>query len=256
MLAVNKMDLVEFSQQTFNEIENDYRKFAVQIGLDDIQGIPVSAVFGDNVVKPSRNTSWYSGPTLMHFLETVTTKDEARTEPFRMPVQWVNRPNPEFRGFAGLIAGGTVRPGDRVRVGPSGAESEVARIVTASGDLQSALAGQSVTLTLTSEIDLSRGDVLSAADTAPPQVADQFEATLIWMHNEPMLPGRTYVMKIGARTVSATVAPLKYRINVNSLEHTAAERLELNDIGVVEINSTSRSPSSRTRRIGRLVDSS
>lgn len=234
VLAVNKMDLVDFSEQTFNEIEGSYRTFATQIGLDDIQAIPVSAVYGDNVVERSRKMSWYSGPTLFYFLETVTTKNELSTEPFRMPVQWVNRPNQEFRGFTGLIASGTVRTGDRIRVVPSGGESQVARIVTSSGDLESAMAGQSITLTLKPEVDVSRGDVLAAA-AAPPQVADQFEATLIWMSDEPMLPGRTYVLKAGTRNVLATVAPLKYRIDVNSLGHTAAETLALNDIGVVEI---------------------
>ena len=234
VLAVNKMDLVGYSQEVFARIDSDYRHFAKQIGLHDIQAIPLSAAYGDNIVEPSRNMGWYNGPTLMHFLETVVTNDDSAAEPFRMPVQWVNRPNPEFRGFTGLIASGTVRPGDRLRVVPSGRESEVARIVTADGDLDKAVAGQSVTLTLTTEIDISRGDVLAAA-ASPPQVADQFEATVVWMHDEPMLQGRTYIMKIGAHNVSATIAPLKYRINVNSLEHTAAEKLELNDIGIAEI---------------------
>jgi bifunctional enzyme CysN/CysC len=234
VLAVNKMDLAGFSQQTFNDIEKSYRDFAKQIGIEKIQAIPVSAVYGDNVVEPSPNTIWYDGPTLMHFLETVVTQDEAAELPFRMPVQWVNRPNHEFRGFAGMIASGTVRPGDRVRVLPSGQESDVARIVTREGDLECAIAGQSVTLTFKDEIDVSRGDVVAAASVTT-QVADQFEATLIWMHDEPMLPGRKYAMKTGTRSVSATIAPLKYRINVNSLEHSATERLELNDIGVAEL---------------------
>ena len=234
VLAVNKMDLVGHSQEVFTRIDSDYRHFAMQIGLHDIQAIPLSAAYGDNIVEPSRNMGWYNGPTLMHFLETVVTNDDSAAEPFRMPVQWVNRPNHEFRGFTGLIASGTVRPGDRLRVVPSGRESGVARIVTADGDLDKAVAGQSVTLTLTTEIDISRGDVLAAA-ASPPQVADQFEATVVWMHDEPMLQGRTYIMKIGAHNVSATIAPLKYRINVNSLEHSPAEKLELNDIGIAEI---------------------
>ena len=234
VLAVNKMDLVGYSRETFEEIEKTYRSFAAQIGLEKIQAIPVSAVYGDNIVEPSSNMAWYSGPPLMHFLETVVTDDQISTLPFRMPVQWVNRPSHEFRGFAGMIASGMVRPGDRVRVLPSGRESEVDRIVTWDGDLDCAVAGESVTLTLKTEIDVSRGDILAHA-SAPPQVADQFEATLIWMHDEPMFPGRAYVLKIGAKTVLATVGPLKYRINVNSLEHVAAERLELNDIGVVEL---------------------
>jgi bifunctional enzyme CysN/CysC len=171
----------------------------------------------------------------MHYLETVPTQEESSKLPFRMPVQWVNRPNHEFRGFAGTIVSGSVRPGDRIRVLPSGRESEIARIVTWDGDLESAIEGQSVTLTLRDEIDVSRGNVISAA-AKPPQVADQFEATVVWMHDDPMLQGRKYIMKIGAQTVAATITPLKYRVNVNSLEHTAAEKLELNDIGVVEMD--------------------
>jgi bifunctional enzyme CysN/CysC len=234
VLAVNKMDLVGFSRETFADIEKTYREFARQIGLEKIQAIPVSAVYGDNIVERSENMQWYEGPTLMHFLETVATDDGSKVEPFRMPVQWVNRPNHEFRGFAGTIVSGAVRPGDAVRVLPSGRESRVARVVTMDGDLEMAVAGQSVTLTLETEIDISRGDILAAA-ASPPLVADQFEATLVWMTDDPMLPGRTYTMKIGARTVAATVAPLKYKINVNSLEHTATEKLELNDIGVAEL---------------------
>ena len=234
VLAVNKMDLVEFSQQTFLDIEKSYLEFAKQIGLEKVQAIPVSAVLGDNIVERSPNMAWYTGPTLMHFLETVVIEPEGSPSSFQMAVQWVNRPNHEFRGFAGTIASGAVRPGDRVRVLPSGRESGVARIVTWDGDLERAVAGQSVTLTLTDEVDISRGDVLSSV-AAPPQVADQFEATVIWMHDEAMLPGRKYIMKIGARTVAATIAPLKYRINVNSLEHSATEKLELNDIGVGEL---------------------
>ncbi len=228
------MDLVGYSKDIYDSIESVYRTFAAQIGLEKIQAIPVSAVFGDNIVEASGNMTWYTGPTLMHFLETVPTEEEVMTLPFRMPVQWVNRPSHEFRGFAGMIASGSVRPGDRVRVLPSGRESEVDRIVTWDGDLDRAVTGQSVTLTLNTEIDVSRGDVLSAA-AEPAPVADQFEATIVWMHDEPMLPGRTYVLKIGAKSVQASVGVLKYRINVNSLEHVAAERLELNDIGVVEI---------------------
>jgi bifunctional enzyme CysN/CysC len=234
VLAVNKMDLVAFSKETFDAIEASYRDFAERIGIEQIQAIPVSAVFGDNIVEPSLNTPWYNGPTLMRHLEAVPPEHEDLTQPFRMPVQWVNRPNHDFRGFAGTIVSGVVRVGDRVRVLPSGRESEVMRIVTLDGDLQQAIEGQSITLTLKDEIDISRGDVISAVG-APPQVADQFEAMLIWMHDDAMLPGRKYTMKIGARSVAATVAPLKYRVNVNSLERTAAEKLELNDIGVVEI---------------------
>jgi len=234
VLAVNKMDLVGYSAATFEEIVAQYREFAGRLGLADITAIPLSAVHGDNVITRSSNMPWYAGPTLLGHLETVEVDAALAGRPFRLPVQWVNRPNAEFRGFAGLIADGTVHRGDRLRVLPSGRESRVARIVTAEGDLEAATAGQSVTLTLDAEIDISRGDVLAAAD-APPQVADQFEATIVWLQEEPMLQGRTYLMKAGTRTLSATVTPLKHRVNVNTLEHEPGERLELNDIGVCEL---------------------
>jgi bifunctional enzyme CysN/CysC len=232
VLAVNKMDLVGYAQPTFAAIERDYRGFAAQIGLEDVRCIPVSALHGDNVVSLSVRMPWYPGPTVLGYLETVEI-DHARLEraPFRMPVQWVNRPHPDFRGFAGLVAGGTVRPGDRVRVLPSGRESRVARLAAADGDLAQAVPGQSITLVLADEIDVSRGDVIAAADS-PAGVADQFEATVVWMSEQPMLPGRPYLLKIGAKTVGATVSHLKYRVNVNTLEHLAAKRLGLNEIGV------------------------
>jgi bifunctional enzyme CysN/CysC len=234
VLAVNKMDLVGYSRAAFEAIVADYRAFAARIGLSDITPIPLSAVHGDNIITRGGNMPWYSGATLMEHLETVEVEGTLADLPFRLPVQWVNRPNADFRGFAGLIASGSVRRGDRLRVLPSGRESQVARIVSAGGDLDAAVAGQSITVTLDSEVDVSRGDVLAAGD-APLQVADQFEATVVWMHEEPMLQGRTYLMKAGTRTVSATVAPLKHQINVNTLEHVPAERLELNDIGVCEL---------------------
>ena len=234
VLAINKMDLVEYSQERFNEIERDYRAFAQQIGLTDITAIPLSAVYGDNIIEHGTNMPWYTGPTLMSHLENVPLEDASQTLPFRMPVQWVNRPNLDFRGFAGRIAAGQVKAGDRLKVLPSGRESRVARIVTATGDLQRAVAGQSVTITLSDEIDVSRGDVL--VDTQePPQAADQFEATLIGLTETAILPGRSYLMKLATKVVTATVNPLKHRVNVNTLEHLAAERLELNDIGVVEL---------------------
>jgi bifunctional enzyme CysN/CysC len=234
VLAVNKMDLVGYSRATFEAIVAEYRAFAARLGLTDITPIPLSAVNGDNVIAHSEQMPWYTGPALLRHLETVEVDAALARQPFRLPVQWVNRPNAEFRGFAGLIASGSIRPGDRLRVLPSGRETRIARILTADGDLTAASAGQSVTLTLDTEIDISRGDVLAAADS-PPQVADQFEATLVWLQEEPMLQGRTYVMKSGTRTVSATVMPLKHRVNVNTLEHEPAERLELNDIGVCEL---------------------
>ena len=235
VLAINKMDLVDYSHEVYSKIESEYREFAKKIGIEDVTVIPISGVMGDNIVEKSANTPWYQGPTLMHHLETVEI-DELRLQkqPLRLPVQWVNRPNLDFRGFAGTIAGGTIQPGQRIRVQPSGRESKVTRIVTADGDLDLAVANQSVTLTLADEVDISRGDVISTID-APAQVADQFEATLVWMSDQPMLRGRNYLMKIGAKTVTATVLPLKHKVNVNTLEHVAATKLELNEIGVANL---------------------
>jgi bifunctional enzyme CysN/CysC len=235
VLAVNKMDLVDYSQARFDEIVAEYREFADKIGLTDITAIPMSALKGDNVVAPGDRMPWYRGPALMPWLETVEV-DEFRMQyaPFRLPVQWVNRPNLDFRGFAGTIAAGSVKPGDRVRVLPSGRESTVARIVTFNGDLPLAVAGQSITLTLADEIDISRGDVICGS-AAPAEVADQFETTLVWMHDEPLLVGRQYWLKIGGTTVPMQVTDLKYRININTLEHLAAKTLALNEIGVVNI---------------------
>jgi len=234
-LAINKMDLVGYAEARFREIATQYLAFARQIGLDDIACIPLSALEGDNLMRPSANTPWYRGPTLLGWLETVEV-DAGRLQrlAFRLPVQRVNRPNPDFRGFAGTIASGVVKPGDRIRVQPSGKESRVARIVTQDGDLAQAVAGQSITLTLGDELDVSRGDLIAAADVAA-QVADQFEATVVWMSEQPLLRGRNYLMKIGTKTVSATIAPLKYRVDVNTQAHLAADKLELNQIGVCEL---------------------
>ena len=234
VLAINKLDLVEYSQEVFDTIEAGYRAFATEIGLTDIVSIPMAALRGDNIVERSPNTPWYTGPTLVGYLETVELEEEVRAKPFRMPVQWVNRPDLDFRGFAGQIVSGTVRPGDQIRVVPSGTTSTVSRIVTHDGDLSEAVAGQSVTITLTDEIDVSRGDVLAAA-ADPPGVADQFEAQIIWMGEKEMLPGRPYLIKIGTRTASAALAQPKYKVNVNTLEHTATKTLELNEIGVCNI---------------------
>lgn len=234
VVAVNKMDLVDYSEDIFDTIAAEYTDFAAQIGLSDVTFIPVSALKGDNIVDQSANTTWYTGPTLIGFLETVPVDDVAADGPFRMPVQWVNRPNLDFRGFSGLVVGGTVRPGDPVRVLPSGSTSTVDRIVTMDGDLDEAGAGQSVTITLADEIDASRGDLLCAGDS-PAEVADQFEAHLVWMHEEEMLPGRPYLLKTGTRTVGVTISHPKYRVDVNSLEHLAANTLALNEIGVCNL---------------------
>jgi bifunctional enzyme CysN/CysC len=237
VLAVNKMDLVDYDQAVFDRIVADYRTFATSIGIADFVPIPISGVYGDNITTaPSDNTPWYHGPSLIHHLETVPIDvaiDQAR--PFRMPVQWVNRPNLDFRGFSGLISGGSVAPGDSVRILPSGRTTTVEKIVTFDGDLDRAVAGQSITLTLADEVDCSRGDVISAA-TEPPQVADQFEATLVWMADEEMLPGRAYWLKLATQTVTATVQAPKYQVNVNTMEHLAAKTLELNAIGVVNLS--------------------
>jgi bifunctional enzyme CysN/CysC len=235
VVAVNKMDLVGWDQAIFDGIVAEYRDFANLIGLTDFTAIPMSALDGQNITEPSAAAPWYDGPPLMRWLESIEVEDALPSQPFRMPVQWVNRPNLDFRGFSGQIAAGTVKPGDRVKVLPSGRESRVARIVVLPGDLDSAQAGQSVTITLTDEIDISRGDVLVAADNPSP-VANQFESTIVWMDDEAMLPGRPYLMKIGAQTVGATITEPKYRVQVNTLEHIAAKRLELNEIGVCNLS--------------------
>lgn len=235
VLAVNKMDLVDYDQATFDGIVADYAAFAQSIGIESFTALPISGFKGDNITALSANTPWFTGPTLVDHLETVevdTAADQAL--PLRLPVQWVNRPNLDFRGFSGLIASGTVRPGDAVRVLPSGKTSTVERIVTLDGDLEMAVAGQSVTLTLADEIDCSRGDVIAAAD-APPQAADQFEATVVWMDDDPLHVGRGYWLKLGAQTVSVTVQQPKYTVNVNTLDRLAAKTLDLNAIGVTEL---------------------
>jgi bifunctional enzyme CysN/CysC len=236
VLAVNKMDLVDYDELTFEQIVADYREFATRIGIGEFTAIPISGFKGDNITSaPSENTPWYRGPSLIEHLETVEIEGTAaQARPFRMPVQWVNRPNLDFRGFAGQIANGTVKPGDAVRVVPSGRTSTVRSIVTFDGDLAEAVAGQSVTLTLADEIDCSRGDVIALADD-PPQSADQFEATLVWMSDDHLIPGRGYWLKLATQTVSATVAQPKYEVNVNTMEHLAAMTLELNSIGVAQV---------------------
>jgi bifunctional enzyme CysN/CysC len=234
-LVINKMDLVDFSKEVFQSIVDEYRAFAAQIGLQNIVPIPLSALRGDNMLERSPRTPWYTGPTLMGYLETIEIEDDLQHQPFRLPVQWVNRPSHDFRGFAGTIASGAIRKGDAVRALPSGRSSRVTRIVTHGGDLEQAVAGQSVTLTLADEIDVSRGDVLAAVDTAP-AVADQFQATVIWMHEEPMLPGRPYFIKLGTNTVTGSITTPKYKVNVNTLEHLAAKQLELNEIGVCNLS--------------------
>ncbi|MBL4857746.1 MAG: sulfate adenylyltransferase subunit CysN, partial [Erythrobacter sp.] len=235
VLAVNKMDLIGYDQAEYDAIIENYRKFAESIGIENFTAIPISGLAGDNITSQSENTDWYDGPTLMQHLEAVEVRSDANlAKPFRMPVQWVNRPNLDFRGFSGLISTGSVKPGDKVRSLPSGKTSTVKSIVTMDGDLEEAISGQSVTITLEDEIDCSRGDVLAAADS-PPAVADQFESTIVWMDEEPLVVGRAYWMKLGTQMVSVTVAEPKFEINVNTMDHLAAKTLELNSIGVSEI---------------------
>ena len=235
MLAVNKMDLVGYDQARYDEIVAEYASFAAEIGLGDFTALPISGFKGDNITAPSDAMPWYTGPPLLDLLDAVPIDaTAAQARPFSLPVQWVNRPNLDFRGFAGLIASGTIRPGDPVRVLPSGKATTIARIVGFDGDLDQAVAGQSVTITLTDEIDCSRGDVIAAAD-APPQVADQFEASLVWLGETALIPGRGYWLKLGTQTVSATIQQPKHAVNVNTLEQVAAKTLALNAIGLVEM---------------------
>jgi bifunctional enzyme CysN/CysC len=235
MLVVNKMDLVGYAKDVFTKIETEYRAFAKEIGLPTVTCIPISAVKGDNVIERSAVMSWYEGSTLMHLLDHVEI-DESRVRelPLRLPIQWVNRPNADFRGFAGTLVGGKIRKGESIRVQPSGQVSKVSRIVTFDGDLEEAVAGQSITVTLADEIDISRGDLIVTANE-PAEVADQFEATIVWMNESALLPGRSYLMKICTQSVTATISPLKYKINMNTMQHLAAATLELNEIGVCNL---------------------
>lgn len=242
VLAVNKMDLVGYDQAVFEKIVTDYTAFAASIGISNFTAMPISGFKGDNITTNSANTPWYTGPALLPHLEVVELDAAAdQAKPFRMPVQWVSRPNLDFRGFAGLISSGAVHPGDMIRVLPSGKTSTVSRIVTMDGDLDQAVAGQSVTLCLADEIDCSRGQVITVADR-PTEVSDQFETTIVWMDEHEMLPGRPYWLKIGAVTVSATIKQPKYQVNINTMEHLAAKTLDLNAIGVANITTDREIP--------------
>jgi bifunctional enzyme CysN/CysC len=256
VLAVNKMDLVNYARATFDSIVADYRAFAGGIGVQDFTAIPISSLAGDNITAASGNTSWYTGPSLISHLETVEIDDTgAQRRPFRMPVQWVNRPNLDFRGFAGLISQGRLQPGNSVRVLPSGRTSTVSRVVTGGEDSQEAVAGQSVTITLSDELDCGRGDVLAAAEE-PPEIADQFEATLVWMADEELLPGRPYWLKLATQLVTATVHSPKYQINVNTMERLAAKTLALNAIGVATLSTDKPlvfEPYEKSRELGGFI---
>ena len=235
VLAVNKMDLVDFDEAVFARIATDYRALARRLGIPEVTCIPLSALEGDNLSSRSTRTSWYNGPALLEHLEQVQVDAQEGGGSLRLPVQWVNRPHQNFRGYAGTLAAGQVKPGDEVIVLPSARRSRVSRVLDAEGDVASATAGQAVTLTLADEIDISRGDVIAAAGD-PPEVADQFAAHLLWMSDAPLLPGRPYWLKIGARTVSATVTEIKHRVDVNTQEHLAAKRLELNEVGYCNLS--------------------
>jgi bifunctional enzyme CysN/CysC len=234
VLAVNKMDLVDWDEEVFGGIAAAYRRFAADINLTDVTCIPISALRGDNVAGSSASMRWYAGPTLLAHLEAVEISPDRTAKPFRMPVQWVNRPDQNFRGYSGTIASGTVRPGDRVVVLPSGQTTQIARIVTMGKDLDGAAAAQAITLTIRDDLDIGRGDVI-ATESARPEVAEQFAAHIIWMSDQPMLPGRSYLLAAGTGLVRGQVTELKYKINVNTLEHVAAKHLDLNEIGFCNI---------------------
>ncbi|MDI6838865.1 MAG: sulfate adenylyltransferase subunit CysN, partial [Rhizobiaceae bacterium] len=234
VLAINKVDLVNYSEEVCRAIAAEYRAFAADLGFESLQPIPLSARFGDNVFSRGTNIDWYVGPTLIEHLDTVDVEEDLRAKPFRMPVQWVNRPDLDFRGFLGTIVSGVIRPGDPIVVANSGRASTVKSIVTYDGELEEAGAGQAVTLTLNDEIDISRGDMLSAVNDRP-EVSDQFSAHLIWMADDELLPGRSYLLKLGTKLVPAQVTNLKYKIDVNSFSRLAAKSLILNDVAVVNI---------------------
>ncbi|WP_284943938.1 sulfate adenylyltransferase subunit CysN [Acidisoma cladoniae] len=234
VLAINKMDLVNYSREVYDRILSDYTDFARGLNIEHVEPIPISALAGDNITEASGNMPWYRGPNLMSYLETVKIATRPAGAPFRMPVQWVNRPNQDFRGFSGFIASGMVKPGDLIKVMPSGKQSRVARVIL-DGDLTHAVAGQSVTVTLADEIDCSRGDVLASAEDAT-EVSDQFETTIVWMNETAMQPGRSYLLKLGAKTVTASITTLKHKINVNTLEQVASRQLAMNEIGLCNIS--------------------
>ncbi len=255
LLAVNKMDLMGYDEGVFDAIAADYRALADQLGIAEVVCIPLSALRGENVMQRSAAMPWYAGPSLLEHLETVALGRTEVDVGFRLPVQWVNRPNQEFRGFAGSVAAGTIAVGDEIVVHPSGKRSQVARIVTADGDLERAAEGQAITLTLRDEVDISRGDVISAA-RQPPEVADQFAAHLLWMSDAPLLPGRGYWLKTAARTVAATITEIKHKVDVNTQDHLAAKRLELNEVGYCNLNldqPIAFEPYARNRALGGFI---
>jgi bifunctional enzyme CysN/CysC len=235
VLAINKIDLVGFSEARFNQIRDDYTAAVRSLGFKTLAAIPISARYGDNVIARSDRTAWYAGPSLLELLESIDVEDDATDKPFRMPVQWVNRPDLDFRGYAGTVASGRLRPGDRVMVAASGRASTVARIVTMDGDLNEAAAGDAVTITLAEQIDISRGDVL-AAPAAPVAVTDKFDAHLVWLSEQTLFPGRGYIIKLGARSVSGGITRIRHRVDINSFEHVPAATLGMNEVAAVSLS--------------------
>ncbi|MBO9587780.1 sulfate adenylyltransferase subunit CysN [Devosia sp.] len=234
VLVVNKIDLVGYDQTIFDQIEADYRAFAKDLGFQTLAAVPVSALRGDNILANSDRMPWFTGAPLVPYLEAIEVAQDKAAQPFRFPVQWVNRPNLDFRGFSGTVASGEVKVGDDVLVAASRKPAKISRVVTMDGDLDSAVAGQAVTLVLDREIDVSRGDVLAHPGTVP-EFSNQFQARLVWMNDEPAYQGRSYLLKVGAQTVPATITDIKFRTNVNTLEHVAANKLDLNEVGTVTI---------------------
>ena len=255
VVAINKMDLVDYSRAAFEKIETEYRGFAEKLGFASIVAIPMSALEGDNILTKSQNTPWHQGPALLPYLETIDVEKDASGEAFRLPVQWVNRPNLDFRGFSGTIASGTVRPGDEIVVAPSGKRSTVRRIVTKDGDLPVAGPHQAVTLTLADEIDISRGDIICASN-APAEQTDQFAAHVIWMHDEEMIPGRQYLFKTANRLLAGSISELKHKVNVNTLEHMSGKTLELNEVGFCNVTTSAPiafDPYAQNRETGSFI---
>jgi len=237
LVAINKMDLVDYSQERFETIRKEYIEFAKELNFKQITSIPISALKGDNILQPSSQTTWYQGTPLLHYLETVEIADDTTQKPFRMRIQWVNRPNLDFRGFCGTIASGIVHPGDEVVVPSSGQSGRISRIVTMDGDLAEAFAGQAITLCLEDEIDISRGDMLTTL-LARPNHADQFQARLVWLHEDELLPGRSYLLKAGSTTTPAQVSTLKHKVNVNTLQLEPGKTLKMNEVGICNISTT------------------
>ena len=255
VVAVNKIDLVNFDKDKFDRIVDTYTSFAAQLGFSSVVPIPISARFGDNVIEPSDNTLWYRGPSLLHYLETVDVQRDTIEAPFRFPVQLVNRPNQDFRGYAGTVASGQIRKGDQIAVANSGATSRIDQIVTYDGSIDMAEGGDAVTLTLTDELDIGRGDVL-VTPAARPEVSEQFAAHVIWMDQKPLFHGRAYLIRIGTKTVPASVTAIKYKVDVNSREHLAAQTLLLNDIGFCNISTAmpvAFDPFAENRKTGSFI---